>query len=305
MLPAKTRIWLWSLLIGGSAVFFWFDQLKTLSEAGLMLVTCALAVADCRPEGQQGTDGGSPGSEKPARPSVIWSPVDALSAGIAHEINNPLGIIAQETQWLYDLLSRESFKGVNETRDCLESLCVIARQVDRCKEIVGKLLSLARQMHPVFQRVDINDLLEEMIVLVEKGSRTAAKVRIMKNLDSDLPLVETDPPLVRQVVLNLLDNAVHAIDEAGTVTVTTTSRDDAVEISVQDDGCGIPEENVRKIFTPFFSTKPQGRGTGLGLAMCRGIVELLGGRIFVRSDVGVGSAFTVCLPRDRSSTGEQ
>ncbi len=228
--------------------------------------------------------------------SDAWSPVDALSAGIAHEINNPLGIIAQETEWLKHLLQQGSFKNISETPSCMESLLEIARQVDRCREIIGKLLSMARQMQPVIQRVDINCLVEEMINLAERSTLERAGVRIVRRLEPGLPAVQSDPPLLRQVALNLLKNALQAIDETGTVIVSTSRTEDSLEITIEDDGCGISEENLKKIFTPFFSTKPEGKGTGLGLLICRGIVELLGGSITVSSHEGKGAAFTVRLP---------
>jgi two-component system, NtrC family, sensor kinase len=123
-------------------------------------------------------------------------------------------------------------------------------------------------------------------------------------LEPDLPIVYSDPPLLRQVVLNLLINATHAIEKDGTITVTTKSdENESVEIGVTDTGSGITEENLNKIFTPFFSTKPHGKGTGLGLAICRGIIERLGGRISVTSDVGETTTFTIHLPIHRESEG--
>ncbi len=119
-----------------------------------------------------------------------------------------------------------------------------------------------------------------------------------------MPIVYSDPPLLRQVVLNLLINATHAIEKDGTITVTTKSnKNESVEIGVTDTGSGIPVENLNKIFTPFFSTKPHGKGTGLGLAICRGIIERLGGRISVTSDVGESTTFTIHLPIHREPEG--
>jgi len=123
-------------------------------------------------------------------------------------------------------------------------------------------------------------------------------------LEPGLPIVFSDPPLLRQVVLNLLINATHAVEKDGTITVTTKSNENkSVEIGVTDTGSGISEENLNKIFTPFFSTKPHGKGTGLGLAICRGIIERLGGRISVTSDVGESTTFTIHLPIHRESEG--
>jgi two-component system, NtrC family, sensor kinase len=231
------------------------------------------------------------------------SAVDEISAGIAHEINNPLGIIAQETQWIQHLLGSNTLKDAKTVGDLRDSLREISIQVDRCKEIVHKLLNLAREMEPVIQGADINDLVENMAALIEREAGTKS-IRVLTTLDPDLPIVYSDPPLLRQVVLNLLVNATHAVENDGTITVTTKSnKDDAIEIEVTDTGSGIPAENLNKIFTPFFSTKPQGKGTGLGLAICRGIIERLGGSISVTSDVGKSTTFTIHLPIHRDSEG--
>jgi len=231
------------------------------------------------------------------------STVDEISAGIAHEINNPLGIIAQETQWIQHLLRSEPLKDAKTMGDLRDSLREISIQVDRCKEIVHKLLNLAREMEPVIQGADINDLIEHMAALIEREAATK-NIRVTKLLEPDLPIVYSDPPLLRQVVLNLLINATHAVEKDGTITVTTKSNEnESVEIGVTDTGSGISEENLNKIFTPFFSTKPHGKGTGLGLAICRGIIERLGGRISVTSDVGETTTFTIHLPIHRESEG--
>ena len=231
------------------------------------------------------------------------STVDEISAGIAHEINNPLGIIAQETQWIQHLLQSEPLKDAKTVGDLRDSLREISIQVDRCKEIVHKLLNLAREMEPVIQGADINDLIENMVALIEREAATK-NIRVTKLLEPDLPILYSDPPLLRQVVLNLLINATHAVEKDGTITVTTKSNEnESVEIGVTDTGSGISEENLNKIFTPFFSTKPQGKGTGLGLAICRGIIERLGGRISVTSDVGESTTFTIHLPIHRESEG--
>jgi len=151
-------------------------------------------------------------------------------------------------------------------------------------------------MQPVIQLVDITDLIENLTGLVERVSKPNKNITVVRQFDGNLPLVYTDPPLLRQVILNLLVNATQAIDKEGTVTVVTQGLGDSVEIRVEDTGCGIPPEQLKKLFTPFFSTKRQGEGTGLGLAICRGIIERLGGSISVTSDVGRCTAFTIDLP---------
>jgi two-component system, NtrC family, sensor kinase len=243
--------------------------------------------------------------EDTACAAQVFSTVDELSAGIAHEINNPLGIIAQETEWVQHLFDKHSLDALQETDDCKDSLREITRQVDRCKEIVQKLLSLARHMNPVIQSVDMNSVIRTMIDLVQREA-SEKNITILGRLDPELPLVSSDPPLLRQVFLNLLVNATQAVDKDGTITVTTgRATPDVVEVRVADNGCGIPPENLSKIFNPFFSTKGTGKGTGLGLAMCRGIVEKLGGHIAATSEPGRLTVFTVRLPVHRRVEGEQ
>lgn len=233
-----------------------------------------------------------------------FTTVDELSAGIAHEINNPLGIIAQEAEWVQQVFKGDALKNLVELDDCKDSLREIVRQVDRCKEIVHKLLSLAREMEPVIQCVDVNNLIDSMTNLVEREVQ-ARNIKLERNLQSDLPAVYSDPPLLRQVILNLLVNATHAIEKDGIITITTKSRNHDIDIVVRDTGCGIPRDDLQRIFTPFFTTKAPGHGSGLGLAICRGIIERLGGAISVNSDVGKSTTFTIHLPINRPLEGVQ
>jgi len=285
-----------TMMIATACVVFWIGWGRANAEEWLLLIFVTLFPVMVKLHEPEDDRSRSIVSDRRFSESEAWSPVDALSAGIAHEINNPLGIIAQETEWVKHLLQQGGVKSIAETQSCLESMQEITRQVDRCREIIGKLLSLARQMQPVIQRVDINCLVEEMINLAERSTLERAGVRIVRQLEPGLPAVQSDPPLLRQVALNLLKNALQAIDKTGTVIVSTSRTEDSIEITIKDDGCGISEENLKKIFTPFFSTKPEGKGTGLGLSICRGIVELLGGSMTVTSDAGTGAAFTVRLP---------
>ena len=222
--------------------------------------------------------------------------IGELSAGIGHEINNPLAIISQEAEWVQHLLKNCETKVPGEIKDLTDSVREISRQVDRCREITQSLLNFARKMEPVIQGVNVNKLIEDMAKLVEKEA-VANDIRIVRDYQPDLPLVFTDPPCLRQVVLNLLSNAKHAVERKGIIRIATrASGDNSVEIAVEDTGCGIPREHLHKIFDPFFTTKPEGKGTGLGLSICHGIVERLGGTISVTSEVGNGSAFVVRLP---------
>ena len=222
--------------------------------------------------------------------------IGELSSGIAHEINNPLAIIRQETEWITHLLKGESFTGREGIEELADSVLEIAKQVDRCREITHKLLDFARKKDPLIQEVDLNRLIEDMAKLVEREA-LQREIRLERQYGENLPRVRTDPPLVRQVILNLLNNATQAIDRNGCIVLQTRiGGDGRVEVLVIDNGCGVPKENLEKIFDPFFTTKPPGKGTGLGLSICHGIVTRLGGEISVTSEPGKGTTFAVRLP---------
>jgi two-component system NtrC family sensor kinase len=222
--------------------------------------------------------------------------IGQLAAGAAHEINNPLAIIRQEAQWMQALLQRDYFHGLEEVKELQDSLREIIQQVDRTKEITHNLLDFARKRKPVIQAVAVNKLIEDMARLVEKEAQQK-KIRIVKQLAPDLPRIYADGPQLRQVILNILNNATYAIRKDGAVTVTTRlAGKDTLEIMVSDTGPGIAPEDLPRVFDPFFTTKPPGQGTGLGLSICHGIVEKLGGRIAVASQEGQGATFTISLP---------
>jgi len=225
--------------------------------------------------------------------------IGELSAGIAHEINNPLAIIRQEAEWLDRLLKKQAhLEGAEELQGSVHQ---IMQQVDRCTEIIRNLLDFARKRDPVIQAVDVNRVIEDMTMLVEKEARHN-NITIVRRYAQDLPRIYSDAPQLRQVILNFLTNATYAVGKGGTVTITTRQTDpDAVEIAISDTGCGIAAENLKKIFDPFFTTKPPGQGTGLGLSICHGIILRLGGRIGVESTLGQGTTFTITLPLSRES----
>ncbi len=148
----------------------------------------------------------------------------------------------------------------------------------------------------MLQDVDVVRIIEDMARLVDKEA-SYKNVTLVRSLPQDLPKLRTDAPLLRQVVLNLMTNALHAVDTGGRIEVSALADDEALEICIKDNGCGIAPENIDKIFNPFFTTKPPGQGTGLGLSMCHTLVDGMKGKISVASKPGQGAAFTVRLPR--------
>ncbi|MBC7357209.1 His Kinase A (phospho-acceptor) domain-containing protein [Desulfacinum infernum DSM 9756] len=227
--------------------------------------------------------------------------IGEMASGIAHEINNPLAVIGREAEWIQALLEDAPPLPRQTAAEIRDSLAVIGDQVRRCADITHRLLDFARKREPLRQWVDPIGLVEDMVQLVERVLR-GRDIRIRRCYEPGLAAVFTDAPLLRQVVLNLLNNAVQAIEQSmepsGTITVTIgESLPGWVDMAVEDTGCGIPPENMGRLFDPFFTTKAAGQGTGLGLAVCHKIVTGLGGFILVESKKGCGSRFTVRLPR--------
>ncbi|MHC1788078.1 sensor histidine kinase [Solidesulfovibrio sp.] len=222
--------------------------------------------------------------------------IGELSSGIAHEINNPLAIITQEIDLARELFGPGGCPDPGDLGDIRDSLDEISRQVVRCRQITHKLLNFARKMEPVIQEETLERVIEDMALLVEREAKGRG-VAIVRAYDASLPPVRTDVPLLRQVILNLLTNALHATPQGGSITLATRPQNGQVVIEVRDTGCGIPPENLPKIFNPFFTTKEPGKGTGLGLSVSHGIVARLGGTLTAQSTPGHGATFTVALPR--------
>ena len=229
--------------------------------------------------------------------------IGELAAGIAHEINNPVAIMVEEAGWIEDILAEDGPIGEEELGEIQRAVQQIRAQGGRCKDITYKLLSFARKTDPTASEVSVNGLVGEVVSLLSQKSRYA-NVQIITDLDPELPSVWASPSELQQVLLNLMNNAVDAMDqEGGQVTVRSLVRDGRVNLEVSDTGQGIPESYLPRIFDPFFTTKPVGKGTGLGLSICYGIIHKLGGDIQVRSEVQKGTTFTVRMPprHDRES----
>lgn len=228
--------------------------------------------------------------------------IGELAAGIAHEINNPVAIMVQEAGWIDDLLHDDDPTSQDNLDEIRRAVGQIQTQGDRCKEITYKLLSFARKTDPTVRDVVLNDIVDEVIGLTSQKTRYA-NVNIVTQLDENLPSIQASPTEIQQVLLNLVNNAIDAIEEPdGVITVVTRTEGDAVVLEVSDTGKGIPEANIERIFDPFFTTKPVGQGTGLGLSICHGIVEKAGGTMTVESEVERGTRFTVSFPREQPAS---
>ena len=220
-----------------------------------------------------------------------------MAAGVAHEINNPLAIIREQAGWIKDLMEEPEVKTIPQFTEIAESVQRIEHHVERAKDVTHRMLGFARRMEPTLQSVNVNKLLTETVQFL-KTEALLRNISIRLNLADDLPATQSDSNQLQQVFLNLIDNAIDAIGKNGQLTLSTASKPDSkeLEISFADNGCGIPPEILEKIFDPFFTTKKPGEGTGLGLSITFGIIEKLGGRITVQSEVGQGTTFTVIVP---------
>jgi len=222
------------------------------------------------------------------------SSIGRLAAGVAHEINNPLAIINEKAGLMKDLI--EYTPAFPENQKFLAQVNAILQSVQRCRSITHRLLGFARRMEVQIEVLDVNEVIKETLTFLEKEA-LYRNIEVRLQLVDDLPRIASDRGQLQQVFLNLLNNAVAAVEDGGLITVTTWERDlDTIAVSVQDNGCGMSEETLKHLFEPFFTTK-QGRGTGLGLAITYGIVKKLGGDIDVKSKEGQGTTMTAYLPK--------
>ncbi len=226
--------------------------------------------------------------------SAKMAALGEMAGGIAHEIRNPLAIISSAAQIL---LKKADDPGVR--RECSEKIHTAA---NRAGAIIETLLRFARPSEGMVERVDINGAIEDALSLI--GHQISLQsIEIEKRLAPELPGVRGNKNLLQQVFMNIMLNAYHAMPEGGRLTVETglapPDYQAWIEVSFADTGCGISEEHLPRIFTPFFTTMPAGKGTGLGLSIAYSIVQQHGGTIRVESEVGRGSTFTVILPAER------
>ncbi len=215
-----------------------------------------------------------------------------LSAGVAHEINNPLGVILGYTQlMLKDPSIKENHAHIHD------DLKVIERHVKNCKSVVSDMLTFSRKRSLKQGLIDINQVVNDVVNFLHNHS-DFKKVEMKFSIKKEPPLIVMgNEQEFRQVVINLLINACHAVDKQGMIHVSASlNAQEEVEVRVKDNGRGISRENITKIFDPFFTTKPVGQGTGLGLSVSYGIIKKYGGRIDVKSLENQGALFKVILP---------
>ena len=215
-----------------------------------------------------------------------------MAASIAHEVNNPLAGVLVYTQLLTKKIAGNKFS----KEVALDYLSKMDSELTRSTRLIRNLLDFARQSPPALREVNLNEVVNRVLDLAAHSAELQ-HIQIIKELNPSLPELVADFDQLQQVCTNLILNAIQAMPEGGRLTLrTSTANDSQLKIEVQDTGCGISPENIRKLFTPFFTTKGKGKGVGLGLAVAYGIIQRHKGRIAVQTKEGEGTTFTIYLP---------
>ena len=220
--------------------------------------------------------------------------IGQLAAGVAHEINNPLAVINQTAGYIKDLfIFKDQARNDDELIEYIDS---ILDAVDRCGTITRQLLGFVRQFDVKIKKVNLQKLISQVLSFHKKEAEYR-RINVTVSIPDPFPELETDSSKLQQVLVNLVNNAFQAVEEGNRLDIIAHQLDtQTIELVIHDTGCGIPEENLKRIHEPFFSTKKDRMGTGLGLSITYSLVKKLGGRISVQSTEGVGTSFTIILP---------
>ncbi len=227
------------------------------------------------------------------------SSIGRMAAGIAHEVNNPLAIINENTGLMKDLV--QSMPDFARKDKFLKLTDSILKSVERARGITYRLLGFARRLEVQYELLDVNKIIKEVLGFLEKEAKDR-NVDVQMELDSNLDNISSDQGQLEQIFLNILTNALAAVEDGGQIGIKTREESlDKVAVIIQDNGCGMSQETLEHLFEPFFTTK-RGYGTGLGLSITYGLVKKLGGDIKVQSQLGVGTSFTVILPKNKPAS---
>lgn len=220
--------------------------------------------------------------------------IGRLAAGVAHEINNPLAIINEKAGLINDLFVFKQEYAHDER--LLGNIKSIIDSVQRCGKITKRLLSFARHIDVEMDSIEFKELAEEVVDFLRKEAEYRS-ISINMDIPENLPEFVSDRGKLQQIFLNLVNNAFQAMNDGGQLFISARAiTEDRLVFAVDDDGCGIPESDIKRIFDPFFSTKKKTGGTGLGLSITYGLVQELGGTMAVESEVGRGTVFTITMP---------
>jgi len=228
--------------------------------------------------------------------------IGRLAAGVAHEINNPLAIIGEKAGLIKDLLLLE--KGHPRQDKLLTLADSILASVERCGAITKRLLGFARHVEVKVEPVNLAAIIRDVLAFLYREA-SYRSITVTTEVPEDLPRFVSDHGKLQQIFLNLVNNAFSALSDGGTLKIKARLEPErGIVVTVQDDGCGIPEADMERIFEPFFSTKKDKGGTGLGLSITYGLVQEIGGTIEVESELGRGTLFTITLPIDKNESGQ-
>jgi signal transduction histidine kinase len=222
-----------------------------------------------------------------------WTVAGRLAAGVAHEVNNPIGIIINRIECIQ---SEAEEKDISD--DLIKDLQIIGRYAHRISKIVGDLSIFSRTTYSEsdFTRIDINDILADVFFLIAQKIK-GKPIQFVKKLYPEHLFIMADPDRLAQVFINIIENAIHAIPDGGLITVSTNAGKKGIQAEISDSGAGISKENLNKIFDPFFTTKEVGKGTGLGLPISQAIIMDHHAVLDVDSTVSKGTTFTITFPK--------
>ena len=231
--------------------------------------------------------------------------IGRLAAGVAHEINNPLAIINEKVGLIKDLFSlRNQCAKDDKLMKLVDS--VIA-SVERCATIARRLLRFSRAEEINLRPIDLKETVLDVLGFLGKEAEYRS-IKVALDVPENMSSIESDTGRLQEIFLNIINNAFAAVEDGGHLDISIKEEGEFVRVTFTDDGCGIPEEDLDRVFEPFFSTKANRGGTGLGLSITSGLVQELGGRISVQSKVGEGTSFIVLLPfkieKKREENGE-
>jgi len=233
--------------------------------------------------------------------------VGEMSTGIAHEINNPLQVMNSELAMIESVTSDIEAMITEDDPEALfllkDSTDQMKIQIKRCSSITQGLLNFARKTETSKERIKIQELIPEIANMIDQKARVE-NIRIIQEIDPDIPEIMSDPNRLQQVFLNLFNNAIYALKgkSSGQIRIKVVWKNSEVVISIADNGCGFKPESMEKAFLPFYTTKPVGQGTGLGLSTVYGIIQNMGGEIELTSELNAGSVFTIRLPLEQERT---
>lgn len=220
--------------------------------------------------------------------------IGRLAAGVAHEINNPLAIINEKAGLIKDLFRLSKERASDEK--LMGLVDSVISSVERCATITRRLLSFTRHIDVNNKPLNLEEVIRDVLGFLGKEAEYRT-ITVFTSVPEDIPQIESDPGRLQEVLLNVINNSLAAVEDGGRIDITASREDEErVSVAIADNGCGIPASDLHRVFEPFFSTKTSKGGTGLGLSITSGLVQELGGTISVQSKVGKGTTFTIVLP---------